>query len=214
MVEHSEDHRDIVNHKELKELLGNLAPQPDPPEPSTPEVPKDVCPPPSSLDSPTDSPKTPKKRRPFKGKKEEKPRKQSLSEAQSTETEQAKVITQFNPLAVVSKSEEFKKEFLRRIPLMLQEDEDVLVISLGYSAIECPGLQSEEKVQYLNLLNVHVLMVVLALHAEPFNLFLKKKGDSESLEIMYFVLSHLRAFMIQTYMYQTMILLICCSTVC
>jgi len=30
---------------------------------------------------------------------------------------------------------------------MLQEDEDVLVISLGYSAIECPGMESEEKVQ-------------------------------------------------------------------
>jgi len=147
MVDHSEDHRDIVNNKELKELLDNLPPQPDPPEPSTPEVSKDVCPAPSNLDSQTGSPKTPKKRRPFKGKKEKEPRKQSLGEAQSTEIEPAKVIKQFNPLAVVSKSEEFKMEFLRRIPLMLQEDEDVLVISLGYSAIECPGMESEEKVQ-------------------------------------------------------------------
>jgi len=146
MVEHSEDHRDIVNHKELKELLDNLPPQPDPPEPSTPEVSKDVFPAASSLDSPTDSPKPTKKRRPFKGKKEEKPRKQSLGEVQVTEIEPAKVIKQFNPLAVVSKSEEFKKEFLRRMPLMLKENEDVLVISLGYSAIECPGMESEEKV--------------------------------------------------------------------
>jgi len=147
MVEHSEDHRDIANHRELKELLDNLPPQPDPPEPSNPDVSKDVYPAPSSLDSPTDSPKTPKKRRPFKGKKEEKPRKQSQGETQLTEIEPPKVIKQFSPLAVVSKSEEFKKEFLRRIPLILQEDEDVLVISLGYSAIECPGMESEEKVQ-------------------------------------------------------------------
>lgn len=146
MVEHSEDHRDVVNHKELKKLLDNLPPQPHPPESSALEVSKDVCPTPSKLDSPTDSPKPLKKRRPFKGKKEEKPCKQSLGESQFTEIEPAKVIKQFNPLAVVSKSEEFKKEFLRRIPLMLQEDEDVLVISLGYSAIECPGMESEEKV--------------------------------------------------------------------
>lgn len=144
MVEHSEDHRDIVNHQELKELLDSLPPQPNPPEPPPPELPKDVLSP--SYESPTDSPKTPKKRRPFKGKKEEKPRKHSLGEAQAAEVEEAKVIKQFNPLAVVSKSEEFKKEFLRRIPLILQEDEDVLVISLGYSVIECPGLLSEEKV--------------------------------------------------------------------
>ena len=155
MVEHSEDHRDIVNHKELKELLDNLPPQPDVPEPSTPEVLKDACPVPSNLDSPTDSPKPHKKRRPFKGKKEDKPRKQSLGEVQVTEIEQARVVKKFNPLAIVSKSEEFKKEFLRRIPLMLQEDEDVLVISLGYSAIECPGMESEEKVQYLNLLYIY-----------------------------------------------------------
>lgn len=146
MVEHSEDHRDVVNHNELKKLLDNLPPQPDPPESSALEMSKEVCPIPSNLDSPTDSPKTPKKRRPFKGKKEDKPRKQSLGETQFTEIEPAKVIKQFNPLAVVSKSEEFKKEFLRRIPLMLQEDEDVLVISLGYSAIECPGMEAEEKV--------------------------------------------------------------------
>ena len=37
---------------------------------------------------------------------------------------------------------------------MLQEDEDVLVISLGYSAIECPGMEAEEKVQYLNLFDM------------------------------------------------------------
>ena len=146
MVEHSEDHRDVVNHNELKKLLDNLPPQPDPPESSALEMSKEVSPIPSNLDSPTDSPKTPKKRRPFKGKKEDKPRKQSLGETQFTEIEPAKVIKQFNPLAVVSKSEEFKKEFLRRIPLMLQEDEDVLVISLGYSAIECPGMEAEEKV--------------------------------------------------------------------
>ena len=146
MVEHSEDHRDVVNHNELKKLLDNLPPQPDPPESSALEMSKEVSPIPSNLDSPTDSPKTPKKRRPFKGKKEDKPRKQSLGETQFTEIEPAKVIKQFNPLAVVSKSEEFKKEFLRRIPLMLQEDEDVLVISLGFSAIECPGMEAEEKV--------------------------------------------------------------------
>ena len=146
MVEHSEDHRDVVNHNELKKLLDNVPPQPDHPESPALEMSKEVCPIPSNLDSPTDSPKTPKKRRPFKGKKEDKPRKQSLGETQFTEIEPAKVIKQFNPLAVVSKSEEFKKEFLRRIPLMLQEDEDVLVISLGYSAIECPGMEAEEKV--------------------------------------------------------------------
>ena len=146
MVEHSEDHRDVVNHNELKKLLDNVPPQPDPPESPALEMSKEVCPIPSNLDSPTDSPKTPKKRRPFKGKKEDKPRKQSLGETQFTEIEPAKVIKQFNPLAVVSKSEEFKKEFLRRIPLMLQEDEDVLVISLGFSAIECPGMETEEKV--------------------------------------------------------------------
>ena len=146
MVEHSEDHRDVVNDNELKKLLDNVPPQPDPPESSALEMSKEVSPIPSNLDSPTDSPKTPKKRRPFKGKKEDKPRKQSLGETQFTEIEPAKMIKQFNPLAVVSKSEEFKKEFLRRIPLMLQEDEDVLVISLGYSAIECPGMEAEEKV--------------------------------------------------------------------
>lgn len=147
MVEHSEDHRDIVNHQELKELLDSLPPQPNPPELPPPELPKDVLPP--RYESLTDSPKTPKKRRPFKAKKEEKPRKSSQGEAQAAEVEEAKVIKQFNPLAVVNKSEEFKKEFLRRIPLILQEDEDVLVISLGYSVIECPGLLSEEKVRVL-----------------------------------------------------------------
>ena len=148
MVEHSEDHRDIVNHQELKELLDTLPPQPTPPEPTPPDLPKDTGLS-ASYDSPTESPKIPKKRRPFKGKKEEKLRKQSLGETQAAEIEEAKVIKQFNPLAVLSKSEEFKREFLRRMPLMLQEDEDVLVVSLGYSAIECPGLLSEEKVHVL-----------------------------------------------------------------
>ena len=148
MVEHSGDHKDIVNLKELKELLETLPPQPDPPEPSPPELPKEVGLPPN-CDSPTDSPKPSKKGKGKKGKKEEKLRKQSVGETQTAETEskgEAKVIQQFNPLAVVSKSEEFRKEFLRRLPLMLQENEDVLVISLGYCAVDCPGLLSEEKV--------------------------------------------------------------------
>ena len=148
MVEHSEDHRDIVNHKELEELLYPLPPQPDmgPPVPilDSPTFP--------TTESPADSPKTPKKKRAFKGKKDEKPRKQSLGESQASEFE-GRVIKQFNPLAVESKSEEFKKEFLKRMPLMLKEDEDVLVISLGYCGIECPGLLSEEKVCIIIIIN-------------------------------------------------------------
>lgn len=146
MVEHSEDHRDIINHQELKELLDTLPPQPNPPEPPPSELPVGH---PASYESPTDSPKTPKKRRPFK-KEKDKPRKQSLDEVKAAEIEESKVIKQFNPLAVVSKSEEFKKEFLRRMPLMLQDNEDVLVLSLGYSVVECPGLLSEEKVHLEN----------------------------------------------------------------
>ena len=52
-------------------------------------------------------------------------------------------------MAVENRSEEFKREFIRRLSQVFQEEEDVLVISLGYSAIECPGMLSEEKVTLL-----------------------------------------------------------------
>ncbi|KAJ7385339.1 hypothetical protein OS493_016416 [Desmophyllum pertusum] len=84
MVEHSEDHKDIVNLKEFEGIVQN----------------------------------PPKRGR---GKKEErrKLRKQSVGEIQTAETE----------------SKERRKK-----------NEDVLVISLGYCAVDCPGLLSEEKV--------------------------------------------------------------------
>ena len=141
MIEHSEDHRGIVNHKELKDLLDKLPPPPDFPEPSLPkELHRNLS---ASNDSPEQSPKPPK-RRPVK-KKDKRARKHSLGEAQVAEVE-PRQMPQFNPLAVVNRSEEFKKEFLRRLPLMFQEGEDVLVLSLGYSSIDCPGMLSEEKV--------------------------------------------------------------------
>lgn len=145
MVEHAEDHRIIVNHKELKDLLVHLPPQPDILE-ATPlkDRHNDVA---SNDSAPEQSPKPPK-RRPFK-KKDKKFRKPSLVEVQAGETEgqpEARQMPQFNPLAFVNRSEEFKKEFLRRLPCLFQEGEDVLVISLGYSAIDCPGMLSEEKV--------------------------------------------------------------------
>lgn len=141
MIEHSEDYKDIVNHKELEELLYPLPPQPEisPVEPIT-----DLLAPPGPEHS-IESPKTPKKRRAIKGKREDKTQKQSLGEGQAAEFE-GKIIKQYNPLYVENKSEGFKKEFLQRMALMLKEGEDVLVISLGYSGIECPGLLSEEKV--------------------------------------------------------------------
>lgn len=143
MVEHSEDHRIIVNHKELKELLVNLPPQPDILEATPPKDRlKDVA---TNDSAPEQSPKPPKRRH-FK-KKDKQSRKQNLGEVQAEETEGKLETSQFNPLAVVSRSEEFKKEFLRRLPFLFQEGEDVLVISLGYSSIDCPGMLSEEKVK-------------------------------------------------------------------
>ena len=149
MVEHSEDHRIIVNHKELKELLVNLPPQPDILEATPPkDRVKDVA---SNDSAPEQSPKPPKRRH-FK-KKDKQSHKQSLREVQAGETEgklETKQTSQFNPPAVVNRSEEFKKEFLRRLPFLFQEGEDVLVISLGYSSIDCPGMLSEEKVMIIS----------------------------------------------------------------
>ena len=149
MVEHSEDHRIIVNHKELKELLVNLPPQPDILEATPPkDRVKDVA---SNDSAPEQSPKPPKRRH-FK-KKDKQSHKQSLREVQAGETEgklETRQTSQFNPPAVVNRSEEFKKEFLRRLPFLFQEGEDVLVISLGYSCIDCPGMLSEEKVMIIS----------------------------------------------------------------
>ena len=150
MIEHSDDHRDIVNHEELKVLLDNLPPPPDPPEPSgAKEVPRDVANLLLNNESPSEqSPKPPKRKGPFKT-KDKHPRKPSLGESQAAEViskTEARAVPQFNPLAVVNRSEGFKKEFLHRLSLMFQEDEEVLVLSLGYSSIECPGMLSEEKV--------------------------------------------------------------------
>lgn len=146
MVEYGEDHRDIINHQELKELLDNLPPPPE--APSTDEFLRDVAN--LSVDSVTEqSPRPPKKKGPFKA-KDKRPHKPSLEEVQAAEAESksyaSRAVLQFNPLAVVSRAEEFKKEYLHRLSVMFQEDEDVLVVSLGYSSIECPGMLSEEKV--------------------------------------------------------------------
>ena len=149
MIEHSDDHEDMVNLEELKGLLDNLPPPPDPPEPPlAKEVPRDVAKLSVNNDSSEQSPKPPKRKGPFKM-KDRYPRKPSLGESQAAEIAsktEAKAVPLFNPLAVVNRSEEFKKEFLHRLSLMFQEDEEVLVLSLGYSSIECPGMLSEEKV--------------------------------------------------------------------
>ena len=148
MIEHSDDHRDIVKHEELKDLLDNLPPPPDRPEPS-PKMPRDAANLLLNSDSLVEqSPKPLKRKGPFKM-KDRYPRKQSLGESQAAEVvskNEPRGVPQFNPLAVVNRSEEFKKEFLHRLSLMFQEEEEVLVISLGYSSIECPGMLSEEKV--------------------------------------------------------------------
>lgn len=151
MVEHSEDHKDIVNHKELKDLLETLPPPPEPPEPLPPqELLRDFGLSASNDSAPEQNPKPPKRK--DKKKKDKQHRKQSLGEAD--DRIEAIVIPQFNPFAVVNKSEQFKKEFLRRLPLMFQEGEEVLVISLGYSSIDCPGMFSEEKVLRMNKCNI------------------------------------------------------------
>ena len=162
MIEHSEDHRDIVKHKELKGLLDTLPPPRDPPEPSPPkELPRDVVTLQANNDSATEqSPKPPKRKGPFKM-KDKHPRKQSLGEVQAAETDgksEIKTTPQFNPFAVVNRSEEFKKDFLERLPRMFQEDEDVLVISLGYTAIDCPGMLSEEKVLFATCFSISHLL--------------------------------------------------------
>lgn len=150
MVECKDDHGDIVNREELKDLLDKLPPPPDPSEELTPtsEMSRDI----GSFSSSNDpnfiqSPKVPKRKRPFKSM-----RKQNSTEIQATEVYgrfESSISTQLNALAVENRSEEFKREFIRRLSQVFQGEEDVLVISLGYSAIECPGMLSEEKVALL-----------------------------------------------------------------
>ena len=150
MVECKDDHGDIVNREELKDLLDKLPPPPDPSEEisATSEISRDT----GSFSLSNDpnlvqSPKVPKRKGPFKGM-----RKQNSVEIQATEVNgrfESIISTQLNTLAVENRSEEFKREFIRRLSQVFQEEEDVLVISLGYSAIECPGMLSEEKVTLL-----------------------------------------------------------------
>ena len=150
MVECKDDHGDIVNREELKDLLDKLPPPPDHSEEmsATREIARDT----GSFSLSNDpnlvqSPGVPKRKGPVKSK-----RKQNSTEMQATEVNgrfESIISTQLNALAIENKSEEFKREFIRRLSQVFQEEEDVLVISLGYSAIECPGMLSEEKVTLL-----------------------------------------------------------------
>lgn len=150
MVECKDDHGDIVNREELKDLLDKLPPPPDHSEEmsATREIARDT----GSFSLSNDpnlvqSPRVPKRKGPVKSK-----RKQNSTEMQATEVNgrfESIISTQLNALAIENKSEEFKREFIRRLSQVFQEEEDVLVISLGYSAIECPGMLSEEKVTLL-----------------------------------------------------------------
>lgn len=150
MVECKDDHGNIVNRMELKDLLDKLPPPPDPPEDQSPanEM-SDIANSPVSKDAMVErSSKASKRKGPFKLKANSSGKQSSSNNPASEVTGriERRTLPQLNPLAVVNRSEEFKKEFIHRLSQIFQEEEDVLVISLGYSAIECPGMLSEEKV--------------------------------------------------------------------
>ena len=146
MVNENEDCGHLVDRKELSTWLSKL-PLPDAPNSTTCEeqileIGTDAM----GRRSSTECPKPSKQKR--------RPRRKTklvTGERKTAEVEtpvETKAFKQLNPFAVVNRSEEFKEDCVKRLLTMFQEDEEVLIVSLGYSSIECPGMLSEEKVKY------------------------------------------------------------------
>lgn len=129
------------HQKELHELL-DVLPQEVETQPIKRQLPVSIA-----TTSPSASPKVPHKSRKLPWKKQGKhiPEMPSLDDDEETPKKTAiTLLASVTP--EVTKSQKYQQECIKRLGDLFQENEDVLVVPLGYSSIESPGMLSEEKV--------------------------------------------------------------------
>ncbi|XP_031553053.1 GTPase-activating protein and VPS9 domain-containing protein 1-like [Actinia tenebrosa] len=131
------------HHKELQELLELL-----PFDAETPPLKQQLSATIATQSSPSASPKIPHKGRtrfPWKKHHRPIPEMPSFDDDEDSPKKAATTLLT-SAMPEVTKAQKYQQECNKRLGDLYQENEDVLVVCLGYSSIESPGMLSEEKV--------------------------------------------------------------------
>lgn len=145
------------HQKELHELLDLL-----PEEVETPPLKQQQLQAAIATPSPTASPKVPHKSRKMPWKKYGKHIHEMPSLDDDEEIPKKTATTLLTSVVPeVTKSQKCQQECIKRLGDLFQENEDVLVVSLGYSSIESPGMLSEEKVGPVFVAYLFVCLLLL-----------------------------------------------------
>ena len=150
MIQAGGEHKDIVAYDELITLLSPLPPPPPPPRPVELEMigNNDIEAPVQPIESP--KPSRQKFKLSFPKKKSAKHQQDADSEPETPErpprTPKAQRVERSTLSGSISAFQSFQDECNERLSAMFDDQVDVMVVSLGCVAIECPGLASEQEV--------------------------------------------------------------------
>ena len=143
MISHGEEHRGIVDQKVIGAILSQI------PKDHLNDTTRKVSHPPPIPGSPNllaaNSPKPRSKHR------LQKIMTKRTSKSSTTEAPNVDVLDQVamggdDGATQMSAFEECKAELMKRLLAFVEEEEEVMVISMGYPSIDCPGMLSEDKV--------------------------------------------------------------------